>query len=198
VSVEDLERVEMEVDRMGVAGEVDEPPDLGSVQHREEGGRVFEAGSDSAPSCDAFLTVGLRLYERDRWLVRSRVENEFAHREHRRRAVHLGLVFDQRDRPDHRAGELVTARPPEVGREHLRHASSGAATSFDANAHHLRVGQQALQVGASCPRGVGEAAVERCCGGVPEGELGSRREIGEVDQETRRRAAPGSARTAPV
>jgi len=59
VPVENLEGIEVKVDRVGVAGEVDEPPDLGSVQYREEGGRVFEAGSDRAPPCDAFPAVGL-------------------------------------------------------------------------------------------------------------------------------------------
>ena len=65
VTVEDLERVEVEVDRMSVAGEVDEPPDLGLVQHREEGGGVLEAGRDRAPARDAFLTVRLRFDERE-------------------------------------------------------------------------------------------------------------------------------------
>ena len=161
VSVEDLERVEVEVDRMGVAGEVDEPPDLGSVEHREERGGVLEAGRDRAPARDAFLAVALRLDERDDGLVGAGVGDELAHGQHRRRAFDLGLLLDERDRADDGAGELVAARPPEVGREHLRHAAPGAASLADADAEHLRVGQQSVEVGCAGGRGVGERCRRR-------------------------------------
>jgi hypothetical protein len=85
-----------------------------------------------------------RLDERDTGLVRAGVENEFPHRQHRRRVLALGLLFDERDRPDEGTGELVAARSAEVGREHSGHAATGAASLLDANAQNFRVGRQAL------------------------------------------------------
>jgi len=125
----------------------------------------------------------LRLDECDHGLVGAWVKRQFAHGQHRRRTVELGLLFDERDRPDESPGELVAARSPEVGREHSGRAASGATSSVDANAQGFRVGQQAVDVGAPRARGVGDGAVERGAGSVPEGELGSGREIREVDQE---------------
>ena len=168
---------------MGVAGEVDQPPDLGPVQHREECRGVLEAGRDRAPARDAFLTVRLRFDEREDGLVGGRVEGQLAHGQHRRRALDLGLLLDERDRTDEDSGQLVSARPPEVGREHPRDAASAATSLADADTQHFRVRQQAVEVGVPRPRGVDGAAVERSDGGVPEGELGPECEIGEVDQE---------------
>ena len=55
----------MDVDRVGVAGEVDDPPDLRDAEHWEKGGGVLEPGGDRPPVCYAFLTVRSRLDERD-------------------------------------------------------------------------------------------------------------------------------------
>src|SRR4029077_12473650 len=45
---EDLERVEVEMDRVRIAGEVDELPDLVHAEHREEGRPVLEMRGDGA------------------------------------------------------------------------------------------------------------------------------------------------------
>ena len=183
MSVEDLERVEVDVDRVGVAGEVDQPPDLRLMERREEGGGVLEASSDRAPASEPLLTVRLRFHERDEGLGGGWVGGQLAHGQHGRCAFDLGLLFDERDRADDGAGELVAARPPKVGGEHGWHAVSGAASLCDADSQHLRVGQQAVEVDAAGGRGGDDGAVEGRGGGVPEGELGSGRQVGEVDQE---------------
>ena len=194
VPVEDLERVEVEVDRMRVAGEVDEPPDLGSVQHREEGGGVLEARRDRAPARDAFLTVRLRLDERDDGLVGAWVEDELAHGQHRRRALDLGLLFDERDRADDGAGELVAARPPEVGREHLRARGVGSGAPRRRECAALP-GRAAGRRGRRAPRSRGRrrcrrrgrAAVFQRVSSVPgaRSEKSTRRSARSADASTR-------------
>ena len=89
---------------MGVAREVDEPPDLRLVEHGEEGGRVLEAGGDRAPAREALHTVRSRLHERDERLLGAWVGHELAHRQHWRPAFDRGLLLHERDRADGRAG----------------------------------------------------------------------------------------------
>jgi hypothetical protein len=49
LAVVDLEGVEVAVDGVSVFGQVDESPDLGLAEHREEGGGVPEAYGDGPP-----------------------------------------------------------------------------------------------------------------------------------------------------
>ena len=50
VPAQHLKAVEVHVDRVGVLGQIDESPDLGFVQHREERRGVLEARRDGPPS----------------------------------------------------------------------------------------------------------------------------------------------------
>ena len=45
------------------------------------------------------------------------------------------------------------------------------------------MGEEALEIAVPGGRRVGRRAVERCSGGVPQGELRPRREVGEIDQK---------------
>src|SRR6185437_14518232 len=53
---QDLERVEMEVDRVRIPGQVDQLPDLVLAEHREKRGRVLEVRGDRAVA-GGLLTV---------------------------------------------------------------------------------------------------------------------------------------------
>ena len=114
-AVEDLEGVEVDVDRVGVLGQVDEPPDLGLVEHGEERGGILEAGGDGAPARDALRTVRSRFHERDEGLVRARVGRQLPHGQHGRPARDRGLLFHEGDRTDDGTGQLGAARSPNVG-----------------------------------------------------------------------------------
>jgi len=59
LAVEDLEGVEVDVDGVSVFGQVDESPDLGLAEHREEGGDVLEAYGDGPPPRFAGFVVAL-------------------------------------------------------------------------------------------------------------------------------------------
>jgi hypothetical protein len=52
---EDLKRVEVEVNRVGVAGQVDQLPDLVLAEHRKERRRVLEVGGDDAVAGDVIV-----------------------------------------------------------------------------------------------------------------------------------------------
>ena len=96
VAFEKLERVEVHVDRMGVAGEVDEPPYLGSTEHREERGGVLESGRHGAPSTGSGR-VPVRLDDRDDAVVGAGVFDELAQGEHGRLVGLVGAELDERD-----------------------------------------------------------------------------------------------------
>ncbi len=93
---EDLEGVEVYVHRVGVTGEVDEPPDLGRAQGREEGRRVLEARSDRSPARLVLATVVL-LDEDDHGSVGVGVLGELTKGQHRWLTFHLGTEFDEGD-----------------------------------------------------------------------------------------------------
>src|SRR5258705_1353915 len=52
---DDLKGIEVHVDRMRIAGQVDEAPDLRTAHHGEEIGPVFESSGDRAPATDLFI-----------------------------------------------------------------------------------------------------------------------------------------------
>ena len=90
---------------------------------------------------------------------------ELPHREHVGRVVELAL--DERDRAARRAGQRLRRRRPVVGGELVRDLAAGGLVLDDAEAHHLRVGEQAVEVRSVAGVGGGEgAAVERGGGGV--------------------------------
>ena len=96
---QDLERVEMEVDRVRIPGQVDQLPDLVLAEHREEGRRVLEVcGDDAVPG--GFAAVAHR---HERPVVRVGRRRELPHRQHVRLVLHLS--FDERDRTPTRAGQ---------------------------------------------------------------------------------------------
>ena len=120
-SREDLERVEVEVDRVRVLGEVDEPPDLVLAEHREEGRGVLEVGGDGA------VAGGLLAFgdgdERSGVVVGG--DRELAHGEHVGLAVELPL--DERDRAARRAGQRLR-RAASGSRWRARAGSCGGST----------------------------------------------------------------------
>src|SRR5439155_18877637 len=95
----------------------------------------------------------------------------------------LGGSLDKRDRADDAAGQVLLACPLKVRSEDRWNRIPGAAPADDAQSEHLWVGEEALEIAVPGGRRVGERAVERRPGGVPQGELRPRREVGEIDQE---------------
>src|SRR4029450_3445014 len=116
-----------------------------------------------------------RFDQRDGRLARGAVGRKLAHGQQWRCAFDRGLLLDERDRANDRPGELVLAGPSKVGGKHMWHAASGTATLGDPDLEHLRVRQESVEGGTPGGRWVGERAVEGRRGGVPQGELGSRR-----------------------
>src|SRR5712672_4108703 len=101
---EDLERVEVDVDGVGVAGEIDQLPDLIPAEYREEGRGVFEVGGGDAVA-GGLLTVGDGDDRPDVVVVG---DHELAHGEHA--GFTFELALDQRDRAAGRAGQRVRCR----------------------------------------------------------------------------------------
>jgi hypothetical protein len=122
---QDLERVEVEVDRVGVAGEVDHLPDLVLAQHREERGRVLEVGGGDAV---ARRLLAVRDGHQRPFVVLGG-RRQLPHGQHVRLALHLPL--DERDRTPPRAGEGVCDRILEVGRQLPRDRVAAHAITGD-------------------------------------------------------------------
>ncbi len=100
-SRQDLKRVEVDVDRVGVACQVYELPDLVVAEHRKEGRHVLEVRSNGAiPRCHVIVGDGQQT-----GAVRILYPCELAHGEHVRLAFELAL--DERNRPASRACQLL-------------------------------------------------------------------------------------------
>ena len=107
-SIEHLERVEVDVDRVSVLGEVDEAPDLRSMERREERGGVLEARGDRAPVRDALLTVAVWFDERDGRLAGGGVGRKLAHNSCELRHERVGVALRVHEQPP--TGDLLIER----------------------------------------------------------------------------------------
>jgi hypothetical protein len=170
------------VHRVGVAGEVDESPNLEHAERREERCGVLEASRDRSPSRLSFATVVVLDDDDDR-PIGDRVLHELAEGEHRR-PFDVGTMFDEGDSTHHHTVvELATGHRPEVGRQHHRCRMACSLALDNTDPQNLRERQQTLEIRGPGDRGISEGAVERRGGGVPDSELDPRRQVGEVDEE---------------
>jgi hypothetical protein len=156
VPCEDLEGVEVHVHRVGIAGEVDESPNLGHAERREERCGVLEASSDRSPSRLPFATLVVLDDDDDR-PIGDRVLDELAEGDHWRRAFDVGTMFDEGDSTHHHTVvELATGHRPEVGRQHHRCRMARSLALDDTDPQNLRERQQTLEIRRAGDRGISE------------------------------------------
>ena len=180
-SSEDLKRVQVDVDGVCVAGEIDQLPDLIPAQDREECRGVLEMGGDGSVAY-GLLIVGA-VGDGDHGPVWSSTgDHEFAHGEHVGFAFEFAL--DERDGAAWRVGQRVPCRWAVIGGELAWDRSAGDRARDDAEAHDLRIWQQPVEIYGVVSVGGGEGGAGegggRC---VEQRELAPRRQVGEVDEQ---------------
>ena len=180
-SREDLERVEVEVDRVRVAGEVDQLPDLVLAEHREERRRVLEVGGDGAVA-GGLLAVGDRdaagRSSPSSAIASSRMVSMFGSPSSSRSTSAIA----RRGAPASASARrrLVVGR--ELARDRPSRGPSASATTRKRMTCGIR--QQAVEIGGVLGVGGRErGAVERGGGGVEQRQLAAGREVGEVDEQ---------------
>src|SRR6266699_3207991 len=149
-SGEDLERVEVDVDGVGVVGEVDQLPDLIPVEYREECCGVLEVGGGGAVA-GGLLIVG---DGDDGPGVVVAGDHEFPHGEHVGFAFEFAL--DERDRAAWRAGQRVRGRRAVVGGELAWDRRAARRAFYDAEAHDVRIRQHPAGICGAGGAGGGE------------------------------------------
>src|SRR5712691_1742622 len=136
---EDLKGVEMHVDRMGIAGQVDETPDLRAAQHREEIGLVLESGGDRAPAADLTRLAGSRFDKCYHWFVGRPVLGELPHRQRGGLTLPIALLLNECDRAHNTTVQIAPVGPLEVGGKHRWRPAATATSIDDAKQEHLRI-----------------------------------------------------------
>src|SRR5262249_1983681 len=138
---EDLERVEGDVDGGGVAGEIDQLPDLIPAKYREEGRGVLGVGGGGAVGGGP-LAVGDGDH-RPGVVVAG--DHELAHGEHVGFAVEF--AFDERDRAAWGAGQRARCQGVVVGGKLAWDRPAGHGACYDAETHDVRIRQHPAGIG---------------------------------------------------
>src|SRR5216684_4444874 len=97
----------MHMDRMRVAGQVDEAPDLGAAHHWKKIGLILESRGYSAPTLDLFGLTSTRFDQRQFRFIGPGAFSQLAHRQHRRFSLAAALLLDQSDGAHKAALELL-------------------------------------------------------------------------------------------
>ncbi len=171
----------MDVDRVGVAGEVDQLPYLPPAEHREECRRVLEVDGRGAQAGQC-LAVLADDGDHGRLGVAVGRYGEVPQRHHVRPAVEF--LLGERDGAPDRAAEVRLGGSGDVGGQAPGSGPARRVAGHGAEAHDVGVGQELAWVGGFGGTGGGEwVAVERGACGVGQGELAARLEVGEVHEQ---------------
>src|SRR6266446_7194268 len=150
---EDVEGLQVDVDRVGVAGEVDQLPYLPPAEHREECRRVLEVDGRGAQAGQC-LAVLADDGDHGRAGVAAGRYGEFPHRHHVRPAVEF--LLGERDGAPDCAAEVRLGGSGDVGGQAPGSGPARRVAGHGAEAHDVGVGQELAWVGGFGGTGGGE------------------------------------------